>query len=358
MAEPKESSFQEIKRIGKLSQDGVFIYDISQNRFLYLNNRMIKIVELNKKLLMEEPQLILNSIPRGDQEYVTIRHNELLQKEFVEDVQFRLVQNRVQKLLSCNGYLTADKSTIIGFLKDITKPKEHEEYLVNFGARKDTILDAVSQHLSTPLKLSKFTVDLIEKALKEKKYNKLSAHLEVMRDVTSECVRVIDDFLIQEHISSPDVYTKADRFDLMAKILVVVDKMKELNPDKEIKVRSNVNHIFIIGDDLKFFQTIHNILSNSIKFTKEKGLIEIIVKDLKNKVQIVVEDNGIGIPDELQPFIFDRDTKAARPGLNGETSTGIGLYVTRKLVGLMHGNISFESRENKGTKFILEFPKH
>lgn len=353
-----KDAFQDIKRIGKLSRDGVFIFNVSENRFHYANNCLIKIIEISKKLLTEDPSLVIQSIPTGDDEYLKIRYHELFQREFVEDVQFRLVQNDVHKLLSCNAYLTPDRSFIMGFVKDISKPKQHEEYLVNFGARKDAILDGVSQHLSTPLNLSKFTADLIEKALKEKKYHKLHAHLEVMREVTAECVEIINNFLIQEHMASPNVHTKDSRFEMMSKIMIVLDKMKELNADKVIKVKTDVKHLFINGDDLKFFQIIHNLLSNAVKFTRPKGQIDVVVKDKKNTVEIAIQDQGIGIPETLQPFIFERNTKAAREGLKGETSTGIGLYITKKLVERMHGKISFESKENKGTKFVLEFPKY
>lgn len=196
----KHPSFDVVRRIGGLSQDGVFVFDRTQNRLVYVNAALVKIVEINRKVLLEEPALAVNAIARDDQEYVTIRYNELLQKEVVEDVQFRISRNTVEKRLSCNSYLAADKSFVVGFVKDLTRVREHEDYLINFGARKDALLDTVSQQLSTPLNLSRFTVDLIEKAVREKKYAKLNAHVEVMREVIAECIHVIDEFLIQEHI--------------------------------------------------------------------------------------------------------------------------------------------------------------
>ena len=355
--EIKESIYVDIRRIGSLSLDGIFVFDFAKQAFTYLNASLLRILEINKKLIIEEPGLVMKAIPPDDREFLAIRYNELMQKESLEDVQFRYIQHNTTKLLSCNAYLTGDHSSVVGSLKDISAPREHEEYLINFGARKDAILDAVSQQLSTPLNLSKFTFDLVEKAVKEKKYGKLQAHMQVMREVTSECIRIIDDFLIQEHTRSPEIYTKSNRFDLMSKVIIVLDKIKEMNPDKEIRLRSEASHLFVSGDDLKFFQIIHNIISNAIKFTKENGLIEVAVRDRKSKVEIVISDNGIGIPEKLQPFVFEKNSKAARPGLKGETSTGIGLHVTRKLVGLMRGSITFQSRENQGTKFILEFPK-
>ena len=78
--ENRENSFQDIKRIGKLSGDGVFIYNISDTKFLYLNSAIIRILEINKKLLMEDPALLLHFIPEEDQDYMQMQYRELLQK--------------------------------------------------------------------------------------------------------------------------------------------------------------------------------------------------------------------------------------------------------------------------------------
>jgi two-component system sensor histidine kinase VicK len=276
---------------------------------------------------MEEPNLILHSIVKEDQEYVALRFRELLEKEFLEDVQIRVVQNQVQKVLECNSYLTHDKQSIIGMVKDISKPKEHEDYLINFGARKDAILDMVSQNLSTPLNLSKFTVDLIEKAVQERKFNKLDAHIDLIREVTAECIKVIDNLIQHEHLVSPHIHMKRNRFDVVAKISVVLEKLKEAHPDKQFRLRSDVNHLFIDGDQVKFLQIVQNLLSNSIKFTRHHGVIESVIKNHANKAEIIIKDDGIGIPDELKPFVFQKHTRGGRPGLNGEISNGIGLYV-------------------------------
>jgi two-component system, OmpR family, sensor histidine kinase VicK len=358
VTESKDSVFSDIERIGKLSKDGVFVYHIARDQFTYINRSLVKIIEISKKVLMDDPKLILTFLVGEDQEYVKSKFHELLQNDYLEDAQVRLVQNKVGKVLSFNCYLSADRSGIIGFVRDITKPKEHEDYLINFGAKKDSILDMVSQNLSTPLNLSKFTVDLIDKAVKEKKYDKLNSHIKLMREVTSECIRIIGDFMKEEHLESPGVHTKANRFDLMAKVRIVLDQLKQAAPEKRMKLKTDVNHLFITGDDVKYFQILHNILSNSMKFTKPNGNIEVTVKTYKNKFEIVIKDDGVGIPADLQPFIFEKETRAARPGLKGEPSNGIGLYIVHELTGLLGGSISFESNEKKGTKFTLEFPKN
>jgi hypothetical protein len=75
--EQKDTSFHDIKRIGKLSHGGVFVYNAVQKRFTYLNSAVVKILEINKKLLMEEPALLLHSILEEDQDYVHMQYAEL-----------------------------------------------------------------------------------------------------------------------------------------------------------------------------------------------------------------------------------------------------------------------------------------
>lgn len=356
-SENKDSSFQEIKRLGKISNDGVFIFNIAEKRFVFLNRPMVRILEIDKKLLLEESEVVLHAVPVEEMEYLELRFTELLDLGAVEDVQIRLRLSKVQKYLSCSAYVASDKKSIIGFLRDVTTARQHEEYLVNYGARKDALLDMIAQNLSTPLNLSKFTVDLIEKAIKEKKYHKLNAHIRLMREVTSESIKVIDKLLQEEHLASPRLNPKVSRFDIISKIMIVVEKIKETNPDRQYRLDTDVKHLFIETDDLKFFQIIHNLLSNSIKFSKPSGIIQVVVRNHKTKVDIMVKDEGIGIPADLQPFIFEKNTRAARPGLNGEISNGIGLYVVKQLTNMLKGKIHFESEENKGTSFFLELPK-
>jgi len=349
--------FPEIRRVGRLSNEGIFIFNIADKRFIFLNSSMTRILEIEKQLLIEEADVALRPVPEEDLDYLRLRYTELLNHGSVEDVQVRIKPSDIEKMLSVNGYIASDKLHVIGFVKDISNTRQYEEYLVNYGARKDAILDMVAQNLSTPLNLSKFTVDLIEKAVKEQKYHKLNAHIRLMREVTSESITVIDRFLQDEHLASPKVDAKMTRFDLISKILVVLEKLKEAHADKQFKVKTDVKHIFVETDDIKFFQIIHNLLSNAIKFTRANGVIETIVKIFESSVQVIVRDNGIGIPAELQPFIFEKHTRAARQGLNGEISNGIGLYVVKQLAEMLGGEITFQSEQEKGTEFTLTLPR-
>jgi two-component system sensor histidine kinase VicK len=101
-------------------------------------------------------------------------------------------------------------------------------------------------------------------------------------------------------------------------------------------------------------RAITNLLSNAIKFTRESGKIELSLS-LKDKHPLItIKDNGIGIPKNKQPFLFEKFSPARRAGTKGEKSTGLGMFIVKEIIDKHSGKLTFESEENKGTIFYIE----
>ncbi len=110
-------------------------------------------------------------------------------------------------------------------------------------------------------------------------------------------------------------------------------------------------------DRLKLKRAINNMLSNSIKFSHPGGTITLSTRAAPgNRVFLVVRDTGIGIPDTMRDRIFDKFTKARRPGTSGEPTTGLGLYLTKTIIESHGGTIEMESDGKSGTSFIVSLP--
>jgi two-component system sensor histidine kinase VicK len=144
---------------------------------------------------------------------------------------------------------------------------------------------------------------------------------------------------------------------MLTYIRLVIDCIKPFHHDKTIVLNAAASSIFVSFDDVKFFQVIHNLLSNAVKFTPMNGNVTVDIKEDEIDVHISIADNGIGIPVYLRSHIFERNTPASRPGVRGEKSTGMGLYIVRKLVHLLGGRIDFSSQEHRGTNFVVSLPK-
>jgi signal transduction histidine kinase len=107
----------------------------------------------------------------------------------------------------------------------------------------------------------------------------------------------------------------------------------------------------------KIERMLNNLLSNAIKFTAPDGHIELALEvKPEGQCTITVTDNGIGIPAELLPHLFDRYSKASRKGLNGQGSVGLGMHITRELAQLHGGHIAVSSVPKKGTRFTVTLP--
>jgi signal transduction histidine kinase len=105
-------------------------------------------------------------------------------------------------------------------------------------------------------------------------------------------------------------------------------------------------------------QILKNLLTNSIKYTPKKGKIEVEFSFNKKEKEVLfsVRDNGMGIPKSEQAKIFQRFFRASNAAKSDNEGTGLGLYIVKKFVDMLAGEIWFESEEGKGTTFYLTLP--
>jgi signal transduction histidine kinase len=167
---------------------------------------------------------------------------------------------------------------------------------------------------------------------------------------------IINDLLISTEIEENTNTLSKQRTDIFAFLRLCLSSISGSAMIKDIEVKDALpdTALFMAIDKLKFRRAILNLLSNAIKFTHEGGYIKLSAKEKKKKLIIVIEDNGIGIPQKLQPILFEKFTKAKRQGTNKEKSTGLGMYITKQFVELHDGKIWLESEEDKGTTFYVE----
>ncbi|MCB0699543.1 MAG: HAMP domain-containing histidine kinase [Chitinophagales bacterium] len=111
-------------------------------------------------------------------------------------------------------------------------------------------------------------------------------------------------------------------------------------------------------DEEKMLRVFDNLIGNAIKFTEDDGTIHIqLNKQNNDAIRISIADDGIGVPDEIKPYLFERFSKAGRLGLKGEKSHGLGLNICKQIVEQHNGKIDVVSKEGEGTTFIITLPE-
>ncbi len=151
------------------------------------------------------------------------------------------------------------------------------------------------------------------------------------------------------------------RSDSQCNIVLVTSKvLKDLKPmssQKNIKVKVNIPEDLNINiPEIRIKQILSNLISNSIKYNKKNGKINIDSYQKNNLLYIEVEDTGIGISDKEQQKIFDkfyRCTEAKKLNIEG---TGLGLSIVSNIINAYSGNIKISSAINRGSKFIISLP--
>lgn len=110
------------------------------------------------------------------------------------------------------------------------------------------------------------------------------------------------------------------------------------------------------GDRDKVRQVLMNLLDNAVKYSPHDGRIELRIEPAERGVRLAVRDQGLGIPQQEQPRIFEKFYRLNPALTRGVGGTGLGLYICRGLVERMHGRLWVESKEGRGSTFFVELP--
>ncbi len=216
----------------------------------------------------------------------------------------------------------------------------------------------ISHELRTPLTaVQGFTEairdGMVEDEMLQKKY------LDMIYSQTIHITRLVDDILSLSRIESGDITVEKLPLDLAALTHGVVMSMENLAKgcNTTITFNKKSEDTVIIGDIDRMEQIIRNLLKNAINST-DNGIIKVEIESYNEEVQLIIEDNGTGIPPEELPHIWDRFYR----GKNQRNSdleikgTGLGLVIVKKLVQMQDGKLDAESQIGKGTIFRLNFP--
>lgn len=348
---------QILQEIASKFSDGVVIFNLTDQRIDYINEAAKTTTNLTLGARPSDIEKFLTHVSDDDRKYLRQRYEAFKLGLPVPDVEFTLLKDSKAPVHLCvSAYNVLDNQFSIFIIRDISKNKDHENYLVEFGTKKNTILDMVVHMISGSIALTQHLSTEAGRSLAGPLNDNVKAYLDLINDNSKHCLEVVRDLLDQEHGRSPWISVKTSRINVVEKVGYIFEKLRASYERRPITFTSSVAEIFMNVDELKLLQIINNFVSNSIKFTTEKEPISIAIAASSTQVIISVADRGIGIPDELKPFIFDRETIAGRPGLNGEPSQGLGLYVCRQLALLLKGSVWFESNETDGTTFYLSLP--
>lgn len=242
-------------------------------------------------------------------------------------------------------------STII-FVRDITDEKMLER-------SKSELVAVASHQLRTPLTAMRGSVEL----LVDESYGKLSGgQKELLDDMETSTIRLItmvNDMLDITKIEDKTLELHPEDLSPITVVDSILLDFDEYIRKHEFTVIHNkiAEDITIFVDALRARQVLQNLIDNSIKYSSHPGTLTISYELCDESVTIVLEDDGIGIPEAEHNKLFGRFYRASNTAHSTSSGSGLGLYIVKSIAESLNGSISFTSKENEGTTFRLTLPR-
>lgn len=236
----------------------------------------------------------------------------------------------------------------IAVFHDISRLKELEKVRQDFVAN-------VSHELRTPLTSIKGYVEtLLEGALNE---DIATQFVQIIKKHTDRLTKIVEDLLTLSKIESREFQLKFENISVLTLIEDVIDFVKESAEKKKISIIQNTPPSLSLRADRNYIeQVLINLCDNSIKYGREEGKITISVIENDQEIQFSIKDDGIGIPSEDLPRIFERFYRVDKGRSQELGGTGLGLSIVKHIVQAHGGRVWAESQLGEGSTFYFTLP--
>lgn len=257
------------------------------------------------------------------------------------------------ELISTNLY---DNNYVIWFV-DKNEQIEHE---INNKIRGDFFAN-LSHELRTPLNIifsSLQVLDLKFKNIEKKEDQSITKYINMATQNTYRLLKLVNNLIDSNKITAGYFEYNPQNYDIVYFVESICQSIVDFAKQKNIEVifDTDIEEKIISFDLDKMERIILNILSNSIKFTKEHGKIEIYIRESNEMLEIEISDDGIGIPQNKLNSIFERFKQVENNTIRSGEGSGIGLYLVKSLVDMHGGDIAVESELGLGTTFKISIP--
>jgi len=240
----------------------------------------------------------------------------------------------------------------IEIFRDISKEVELDK-------AKDDFISLASHQLKGPITAISWSLGgfLIRNKTKLNKGQK--ELLGKVYEINKGMLGLVGGFLDITKMETSGFAVQTGEVDLKEICNLVIEELQGQVQDKKIEIiKKYDDRILISNIGIKTARIIfQNLLTNAIKYSSEKGKVEISIEKSDTGIHIYIKDYGYGIPEKAKKFIFTKLFRAANAKEREPGGTGLGLYLVKSLLDKFGGRIWFESLEGNGTTFFVDLPK-
>lgn len=298
-----------------------------------LNQNILELLKIEdeyelRDLITQSPELMIYS-QNVNGEYISLR------------VRFALIRRE-------SGFI----SGLVAVLHDTTEQEKEER-------ERRLFVSNVSHELRTPLTSVKSYLEALDEgALSEPV---APDFIKVSLDETNRMMRMVTDLLHLSRIDNATSHLDVELINFTAFITFILnrfDKIRAQDEEKKYEIVRDypITSVWIEIDTDKMTQVIDNILNNAIKYSPDGGIITVSMKTTDDQMILSISDQGLGIPKEDLPKIFDRFYRVDKARSRAQGGTGLGLAIAKEIVKQHNGFIWAKSEYGKGSTFTIVLP--
>jgi heavy metal sensor kinase len=223
-----------------------------------------------------------------------------------------------------------------------------------FQNSKRFVADA-SHELRTPLTILRGELEnLVEDSRLDSEKQERAA---IMFEEAVRLSRIVEQLFTLSRLDAGEAQAKWSQFDLVELAKNTAEQMGLLAEDKKISIACDANQPVIVeGDSARLKQVVVNLLDNAIKYTQEGGAIQLRVRPVNDHAILEVEDNGVGIPSEALPHVFERFYRVDRIRSGDTEGAGLGLSIVESICTAHGAAVEAQSAVGKGSRFRIKLP--
>lgn len=280
----------------------------------------------------------------------------------IENLNLNLEKKILERTVQLKKTISQLKELNISYKKEISEKLKAEHKIKaalkrekELNELKTKFLSLVSHEFKTPLSGILTSAMLLSKYNLSNQQEKRDKHINTIVNKVHYLNNILNDFLSIERLDSNNTNYNFTTFNL-SKIVseVVYNANLLLKNGQKINIPTNIDNYILYQDEMLLELALSNIIYNAIKYSPPNTTIDLEVFKNQHKVIFKITDQGIGIPENEQKFIFNRYFRAEN--VLNEQGTGIGLNIVKSHLENLGGNIYFESKVNQGSIFTFELP--
>ena len=276
---------------------------------------------------------------------------DYIAKPFLPAIVKLRVQNQIKIIERLK--IESDLNVVLRLQSELVAAKELAEHS---NRAKSEFLSRMSHEMLTPMNAIMGMLRLIKA-----RPDSADEYIEKANNASKQLLEMINDILDVSGTEYGIVKLDEAEFSFTEMVDNVINELTVYSNAKKQKLTYNIAQSIpekLIGDERRLNQVINNLLTNAIKYTHESGEIHVEAhsinkNDENNTIQIEVTDNGLGISKDKQENLFDIFEQVDGSNTREHGGIGIGLALSKRIIGLMGGNIWVESDHGEGAKFIF-----